>query len=110
VRKRDEKGNLIYCLTHQNQLKEHKTANCCDKSQGVKAYSRCFEFRKLRNKIKACGDCQSSKFFVRQIRRKIKCEKVLDLLVIKENKKNLLLFLIKEDNSCEKRSLLAVKT
>jgi DNA gyrase/topoisomerase IV subunit A len=112
VRKRDEEGNPIYCSTHQIQLKKHKTANCCDKSQGVKAYSRCSKFRKLRNEIKECNGCQSPGLFTRQIRKQVKCEKVVDLLVIKEkkNKKNLLLLLIKKDSSCEKRSLLATKT
>ncbi|CAG8453177.1 3887_t:CDS:2 [Ambispora gerdemannii] len=54
TRKKDEEGNSVYCSTHQVQLKKHKTANCCDKSQGVMAYSRCSQFKKLRNQIKEC--------------------------------------------------------
>ena len=112
VRKKDEEGNLEYCSDHKTKLKKHKTADCCDKSQGVKAYSRCAKFRKLRNEIKDCGDCQNSELFKRQERKQVKCERVVDLLVIKEgeNKENLLLFLIKKDNNCEKRPFLATKT
>ena len=111
MRKKDEEGNPIYCSTHQIQLKKHKTANCCDKSQGIKAYSRCSQFKKLRNKIKECSECQNSELFTKQIRKQIKCEKVVDLLLIKEGEKkeNLLLFLIKKDNTCEKRSLTMAK-
>ena len=112
VRKKDEEGNPVYCSPHQSQLKKHKTANCCDKSQGVKAYSRCAKFRKLRNEIKDCGDCQNPGRFTRQPRKQVKCERVVDLLLIKEgeNKQNLLLLLIKKDNSCEKRPLVTTKT
>jgi len=111
TRKKDEEGNSIYCSLHQNQLKKHKTANCCDKSQGVMAYSRCSQFKKLRNQIKECGNCQSSELFTKQIRKQVKCEQVVDLLLIKEgeNKENLLLFLIKKDNNCEKRLLATTK-
>lgn len=111
MRKKDEEGNSVYCSVHQNQLKKHKTANCCDKSQGVKAYSRCLQFKKLRNQIKECSNCQNPELFTKQIRRQVKCEKVVDLLLIKEgeNKENLLLFLIKKDNNCEKRSLVTTK-
>jgi len=111
ARKKDEEGNSIYCSTHQSQLKKHKTANCCDKSQGVKAYSSCSQFKKLRNQIKECPDCQNPQLFTKQIRKQIKCEQVLDLLIIKEekNKENLLLFLIKKDNNCEKRPLATTK-
>ena len=112
VRRKDEEGNSVYCSAHQVQLKKHKTANCCDKSQGIKAYSRCAKFKKLRNEIKVCGNCQNSELFTKQIRKQVKCEKVVDLLLIKEgeNKQNLLLFLIKKDNSCEKRPLATTKT
>jgi len=111
MRKKDEEGNPIYCSTHQNQLKKHKTANCCDKSQGVKAYSQCSQFKKLRNKIKECPDCQNSERFTKQIRKQIKCEQVVDLLIIKEEEKkeDLLLLLIKKDNTCEKKSLATAK-
>jgi len=111
MRKKDEEGNPIYCSTHQNQLKKHKTNNCCDKSQGVKAYSQCPQFKKLRNEIKECPDCQNSERFTKQIRKQIKCEQVVDLLIIKEEEKkeDLLLFLIKKDNTCEKKSLAAAK-
>lgn len=111
MRKKDEEGNLIYCLIHQNQLKKHKVANCCDKSQGVRAYSSCLQFRKLRNQIKECPNCQSSELFTKQIRKQVKCERVVDLLVIEKekNKENLLLFLIKKDNNCEKIPLATTK-
>ena len=46
------------CLHHQSQLEKHKTANCCDKSQGVMAYSRCAEFRDLQKQIKECRECR----------------------------------------------------
>lgn len=112
VRKKDEEGNPEYCSGHKVKLKKHKIANCCDKSQGVKAYSRCAEFRKLRNEIKVCSDCQNPELFKRQERKQVKCEGVVDLLIIKEKetKENLLLLLIKKDNNCEKRPLLATKT
>ena len=112
MRKKDEEGNPIYCSTHQNQLKKHKTDNCCDKSQGVKAYSQCSQFKKLRNKIKECTKCQSSELFTKQVRKQIKCEKVVDLLITeeKEKKEDLLLFLIKKDNTCEKKSLATAKS
>jgi hypothetical protein len=112
VRKKDEEGNSVYCSAHQIQLKEHKSANCCDKSQGVQAYSRCSKFKKLRNQIRECSNCQSSELFTKRERKQVKCEKVVDLLIIKEgeNKENLLLFLIKRDNNCEKRLLTKVKT
>jgi len=112
ARKKDEKGNFIYCSTHQTQLEKHKTANCCDKGQGVRAYSSCSKFKKLRNEIKECKNCQSSELFVKRVRKQVKCERVVDLLVIKEkeNKQNLLLLLVKKDNSCEKRPLVTTKT
>jgi len=99
-------------MIHQNQLKKHKTANCCDKSQGVKAYSCCPQFKKLRDQIKDCSDCQNPELFTKQIRKQVKCETIVDLLIMKEekDKENLLLFLIKKDNNCEKRSLAATKT
>jgi len=111
TRKKDEEGNSIYCSLHQNQLKKHKTANCCDKSEGVKAYSRCPQFKKLRDQIKKCEDCQNPELFKQQIRKQVKCEEVVDLLIIKEekDKENLLLFLIKKDNNCEKRVLSTTK-
>ncbi|CAJ0925531.1 19188_t:CDS:10 [Entrophospora sp. SA101] len=100
MRRKDKEGNSLYCPVHQNQLKKHKTANCCDKSQGVKAYSRCLKFRKLTTEIKDCQDCQNPQLFAKQTRKQVKCEQVVDLLIIKagENKENLLLFLIKKDN------------
>ena len=112
VRKKDGEGNSEYCSKHKVQLKKHKTANCCDKSQGVKAYSRCVKFKKLRNEIKSCDDCQNPELFTKRERKQVKCEKVVDLLIIKEgeNKENLLLFLIKKDNNCEKRPLTTTKT
>jgi hypothetical protein len=111
MRKKDEEGNSIYCSAHQTQLKKHKTANCCDKSLGVMAYSRCSQFKKLRNKIKECSDCQNPQLFAKRIRKQVKCERVVDLLMIKEGeeKENLLLFLIKKDNTCEKKSLATAK-
>ncbi|CAH1755994.1 14070_t:CDS:2 [Entrophospora sp. SA101] len=101
MRKKDEEGKAIYCPVHQNQLKKHKTANCCDKSQGVKAYSRCSQFRKLTTEIKECQGCQNPQLFTKQTRKQVKCEQVIDLLIIKagENKDNLLLLLIKKDNA-----------
>ncbi|MCE8163474.1 MAG: ATP-binding protein [Candidatus Moeniiplasma glomeromycotorum] len=111
VRKKDKEGSPEYCSEHKTKLKKHKTANCCDKSQGVKVYSRCAKFRKLRNEIKVCGDCQNPELFTKQIRKQVKCEKVVDLLIIEagKNKENLLLLLIKKDNNCEKRPLVKVK-
>ena len=111
MRKKDEEGISVYCPTHQVQLKKHKTASCCDKSQGVMAYSRCPQFKKLRSQIKECGNCQNPELFTKQIRKQVKCEKVVELLLIKEgeNKENLLLFLIKKDNNCEKIPLVAAK-
>jgi hypothetical protein len=47
------------CSLHQRQSEQHRVADCCDKSQGVKAYSRCPQFRELMRAIKACGDCQN---------------------------------------------------
>jgi hypothetical protein len=112
MRRKDEEGKAIYCSLHQSQLKKHKTANCCDKSQGVKAYSRCSKFRKLTAEIKDCPGCQNSQLFAKQTRKQVKCEQVIDLLIIKagENKENLLLFLVKKDNVGEKKPLSAVKT
>jgi len=111
MRKKDGEGNSIYCSIHQNQLKKHKTANCCDKSQGVKAYSRCLQFKKLRDQIRECRDCQNSELFTKRIRKQVKCEAVVNLLIMrKEDKENLLLFLIKKDNNCEKRPLITTKT
>jgi hypothetical protein len=111
MRKKDVEGNSEYCSEHKDQLKKHKSANCCDKSQGVQAYSRCSQFKKLRNQIKNCSNCQSPDLFKKQIKKQVKCQEVVDLLLIKEgeNKENLLLFLIKKDNNCEKRSLATTK-
>jgi len=111
MRKKDKEGNSVYCSTHQIQLKKHKAANCCDKSQGVQAYSRCSQFKKLRNQIRECNNCQNSELFTKQIRKRVKCEEVIDLLLIKEGKKkeNFLLFLIKKDNNCEKIPLVTTK-
>jgi len=104
MRQKDEEGNSVYCSTHQVQLKKHKTASCCDKSQGVMAYSRCSQFKKLRNQIKECDNCQNPELFTKQIRKQVKCEQVVELLLIKEgaHKENLLLFLIKKDNRVKK--------
>ncbi|CAJ0754197.1 5730_t:CDS:1, partial [Entrophospora sp. SA101] len=75
MRRKDAEGDSLYCPVHQNQSKKHKTASCCDKSQGVKAYSRCLKFRKLTTEIKECSDCQSSQLFTKQIRKQVKCER-----------------------------------
>jgi len=48
----------VKCPRHQSQLEQHKTATCCDKSQGIQAYARCQEFRGLQNEIKECSECK----------------------------------------------------
>jgi hypothetical protein len=65
----------------------------------------------LTQQIKGCQACQSPELFTKQTRKQIKCEQVVDILIIKEgeNKENLLLFLIKKDNTCEKKQLSTVK-
>lgn len=103
MRRKNEEGKSIYCLTHQAKLKTHKESHPC----GIK----CAKIRELQKQVRKCDDCQKPHLFDKQIRKQIKCERVVDLLIIKEaeNKENLLLLLIKKDNSCEKRSLVGVK-
>jgi hypothetical protein len=103
------KKRIGYCSLHQRQSEQHRVADCCDKSQGVKAYSRCPQFRELMRAIKACGDCQNPQFFQSILRRQINCEQVIDLLVNKpeENKENLICLLFRDDNTCSKKLLNA---
>ncbi|CAG8630785.1 684_t:CDS:2, partial [Ambispora gerdemannii] len=42
----------VKCPRHQIQMEQHKTATCCDKSQGILAYARCADFRELQKEIK----------------------------------------------------------
>jgi hypothetical protein len=102
-RRRDEEGNLIYCERHCEELKNHsKKIHDC----GI----NCMEIREMQVEVKKCPDCQNPAFFARKIKKQIKCEEVVDLVVnnIEENQKDLL-FLVKEDNSCEKRQLSSIK-
>ena len=48
---------VSYCPKHQFSREEHKTANCCDKSQGIKIYRNCFRFRELQQQIRECQQC-----------------------------------------------------
>jgi hypothetical protein len=85
-------------------LRTHKASHPC----GI----TCAKVRELQKQIKECGNCQKPELFTKQIRKQVKCEQVVDLLIIKEgeNKENLLLFLIKKDNTCEKKELATAKT
>ncbi|CAG8648397.1 4784_t:CDS:2, partial [Paraglomus occultum] len=88
----------------RSELKKHKESHPC----GI----TCEKARQIQKEIKECDTCQNSELFIKQIRKQIKCKQVVDLLKIKkeENKENLLLFLIKKDNNCEKKVLTATKT
>ena len=104
MRRKDGEGKPIYCSPHQNELKKHKESHPC----GI----TCEKARQIQKEIKECDTCQNPELFIKQIRKQIKCKQVVDLLKIKkeENKENLLLFLIKKDNNCEKKVLTATKT
>jgi len=111
MRSKNQDGSAVYCPTHQTKLKNHKTANCCDKKAGVKAYSACSQFKKLRQEIKKCLACQSPTLFTKQMKKQLKCQQIVDILVVnKAERENLILFLIKKDNSCEKKLLSTAKT
>jgi len=104
VRRKDEAGNSLYCPSHQSKLVKHKASHPC----GI----TCSKIRELQKEIKECGNCQNPELFTNRVRKQItKCEQVIDLVVIKEgeNKENLLLFLIKKDNTGEKKPLASVK-
>ena len=51
----------VKCPRHQSQLEQHKTATCCDKSQGIQAYVHCSAFKNLQKQIKECSNCQELK-------------------------------------------------
>ena len=51
------KNNAEKCEKHQILLNNHKNDNCCDKSQGIKAYITCNIFKNLQNNIKKCREC-----------------------------------------------------
>ena len=90
-------GSKVRCDKHQNLLEEHKTANCCDKSQGVKAYSQCQKFRILVEGIKNCVDCNK---VIPSAKVQVKDEVIgLEIIENNKNKEDLCLLAIKEDNS-----------
>jgi len=75
------------------------------------AYSRCLQFKNLKRKIKDCSDCQNPNLFTTKLRKQIKCNQVIDLLIIEPSRKkeDLGLLLIKADNSCLKKPLINLK-
>ena len=46
------------CDKHKLAMTNHKKASCCDKKQGIKAYSKCKSFGNLRREIQKCGNCK----------------------------------------------------
>jgi hypothetical protein len=49
---------LGYCDKHRKSLEKHKTATCCDKTQGIQAYVHCAVFKDLQKGVKNCANCQ----------------------------------------------------
>ncbi|CAG8542062.1 373_t:CDS:2, partial [Racocetra persica] len=94
------KKRVSHCPLHQTQLEKHRLADCCDKSQGVKAYMKCSQFRELQQAVKNCGDCGNPQFFRQNLRRQINCEQIVDLLVSK-TKENLICLLLRDDNTSQ---------
>ncbi|RHZ35471.1 DNA gyrase subunit A [endosymbiont GvMRE of Glomus versiforme] len=106
----DDKKEKIneYCQTHQAQSISHLTNH---KKTNTYCSITCSMSKGSQKQIKACNDCQSPKLFTKQLRKQIKCERVMDVLVSQseEERKNSILLLIKKDNTCEKRPLVTVK-
>jgi hypothetical protein len=48
----------VKCSQHQFQFEQHKTASCCDKSQGIKAYANCADFQDLQKQVRTCQNCK----------------------------------------------------
>jgi len=98
-----------YCSSHQpqstNHLTKHKTTN-------TSCSITCPVSKELQKQIKECNDCQNPNFFTQQLRKQVKCEQVVDIIInkTKEERENSILLLIKKDNNCEKKPLSAVKT
>jgi DNA gyrase/topoisomerase IV subunit A len=104
--KLERSGGKTRCQKHQKLLADHKTAACCDKSQGVKAYSQCSKFRELFKDMKTCAECNQ---VVPTDKEKIKDEMVsLEVIEKEQNKGKLCLLAIKEDDSGVKKPLLSV--
>ncbi|RIA79123.1 DNA topoisomerase, partial [Glomus cerebriforme] len=110
VIKLGEKGR---CSPHQTRFIEHKTADCCDKSQGIKAYTKCSQFQELQRQIRECNACKQSHLLSEpKLKKQIrKCQQIVNCLIIKPNelKEDLILLLIKKDGGCEKKSFLTAK-
>jgi len=96
---------IAYCSIHQEEREQHKaTPHECNIS--------CAQSRQLHQRIKECPNCRNPQFFTKQLRKQIKCEKVVDLLINQPEvqKEDCLLLLIKKDNVCEKKSWTNTKT
>jgi len=94
------------CQKHQQLLEEHKTASCCDKSQGLKAYTQCPKFRELVQAMKNCSDCNK---VIPTDKEQVKDEMIGLQIIFKEQvKENLCLLAIKKDDSGTKKPLLSI--
>jgi len=93
------------CSQHQRLVEQHKTATCCDKSQGIKAFARCQMFKKLLREIKNCSKCNETIPLLPQAQ-----DEVIGLVIIRpeQRKEELGLLVIKEGNSGIKIPLLSV--
>jgi hypothetical protein len=48
----------VKCASHQSQFEQHKTATCCDKTQGIQAYVHCEVFKDLQKQVRECNNCK----------------------------------------------------
>ncbi|CAH1756334.1 20428_t:CDS:2 [Entrophospora sp. SA101] len=94
----DEKTKINeYCSSHQDNSISHLTKH---KKTNSPCSITCPVSKELQKQIKECDKCQSPKLFVQQLKKQIKCEQVVDILVSQseEERKNSTLLLIKKDN------------
>jgi len=65
----------------------------------------------LRKKIKSCIECQKPIFFNKIIKNKIKCDKIIDVIINKEKDKkdDLLLLITRKDSTLEKKLFSNIK-
>jgi len=96
------KDKKNYCQNHFDILKKHKTSQCCDKTQGIKIYFQCLEFKKIIKEIKECSQCNN--FDIKDQ------DEVIGMSIISQEKKleNIKIFAIKKNNNLIKKSLLSV--
>ena len=98
-------GQKIRCPQHRTLLEQHKTANCCDKSQ-LGAALRCPRGKAINQAIRNCADCNK---IILPDPKKISDEMVSLLAVEKELPQDKFsLLAVREDKSGIKKALSSI--